>query len=151
MHERLKAFRKELRLNQAEVAKRINCSQAAIASYESGARTPLPAIIKSICREFNVREEWLLTGEGEMFETAVEDLVAQLAKEHDLGPGGTAFLRVIVQIFDAVGPDEMDNIFANVIPQMRAQAAADLASGDEPLIGMLNDRQISGDAEQESV
>ena len=138
-------------MSQKEFAEKINSRQTTIAGYESGFHMPSPAIIKSICREFNVREEWLLTGEGEMFETAVEDLVAQLAKEHDLGPGGTAFLRVIVQIFDAVGPDEMENIFANVIPQIRAQAAADLASGDEQLIGMLNDRQISGDAEQESV
>ena len=30
-------------------------------------RNPTDAVIKSICREFNVSEEWLKTGEGDMF------------------------------------------------------------------------------------
>ena len=151
MEKRIREVRNHNGISQTEFGKRIGMTRSMISNLELGLVDINDYAVKLICTEFNVSEEWLRTGKGEMFETAVEDLVAQLAKEHDLGPGGTAFLRVIVQIFDAVGPDEMENIFANVIPQIRAQAAAGLASGDEPLIGMLNDRQISGDAEQESV
>lgn len=38
-----------------------------MAGYESGARVPLDSVILSICREFNVDEHWLRTGEGEPY------------------------------------------------------------------------------------
>ena len=37
-----------------------------ITNYETGLRTPTDAVLKSISREFNVNEDWLRTGEGEM-------------------------------------------------------------------------------------
>ncbi len=60
--ERIKFLRKELNLNQTEFGKKINIKQGSIASYESGTRKPLDTVILSICREFNVREEWLRNG-----------------------------------------------------------------------------------------
>ena len=46
--------------------------QNTIAQYEMGRTKPSDAIIFSICREFGVNEEWLRTGEGEMFEELTE-------------------------------------------------------------------------------
>lgn len=67
MPERLKALRKALGLTQEAFGAKIALSQSAIAAYEKEFREPSDAIIYSICREFNVREQWLRTGEGEMF------------------------------------------------------------------------------------
>lgn len=60
--EQIKKLRKSLHLNQTEFGKRIGAKQTTIAGYENEIRTPNDAIIKSICREFNVREEWLRDG-----------------------------------------------------------------------------------------
>lgn len=68
MPERLKALRKVLGLTQEAFGARIALSQSAIAAYEKEFREPSDAIIYSICREFNVREQWLRTGEGEMLQ-----------------------------------------------------------------------------------
>lgn len=67
MKDRIKLLRKELKLNQTDFGERIGVKQASVAGYEAGIRTPLDAVITSICREFNVNEDWLRTGNGEMF------------------------------------------------------------------------------------
>lgn len=67
MKDRIRQLRKELGLNQTDFGERIGVKQGSIAGYESGARTPIDAVITSICREFNVNENWLRTGSGEMF------------------------------------------------------------------------------------
>ena len=67
MNARIKAIRKTVGLNQTEFGARIGVKQTTIAGYETGASTPMDAVISSICREFNVDERWLRTGEGEMF------------------------------------------------------------------------------------
>lgn len=72
MNERIRLLRKELGLNQSDFGNKIGVKQGTVAGYESGARTPLNAVVSSICREFDVNEEWLRTGEGEMFEQMTE-------------------------------------------------------------------------------
>ena len=72
MNERIRLLRKELGLNQSDFGNKIGVKQGTVAGYESVARTPLDAVVSSICREFDVNEEWLRTGEGEMFEQMTE-------------------------------------------------------------------------------
>jgi transcriptional regulator with XRE-family HTH domain len=67
MNERLKKLRKTLDLTQQEFADRIGIKRNSLANYETGRNTPIDAILISICREWNVNEEWLRTGNGEMF------------------------------------------------------------------------------------
>lgn len=67
MKDRIKKIRKELDLTQQKFADRIGMKQNTIAQYEMGRTIPSDAIIFSICREFNVSEEWLRTGQGDIF------------------------------------------------------------------------------------
>ncbi|MDE7156458.1 MAG: helix-turn-helix domain-containing protein [Lachnospiraceae bacterium] len=67
MKDRIKKIRKTLDLTQQEFADRIGIKRNSFANYETGRNTPIDAIIISICREFNVNENWLRTGEGEMY------------------------------------------------------------------------------------
>lgn len=66
MNTRIKEIRENAGLTQEEFGKRIGSARNTIANYETGNRTPSNAVITSICREFNINEEWLRTGEGEM-------------------------------------------------------------------------------------
>lgn len=72
MKDRIKKIRKELDLTQQAFADKIGMKQNTIAQYEMGRTKPSDAIVFSICREFNVNETWLRTGEGEMFEELTE-------------------------------------------------------------------------------
>ena len=67
MNERIKELRKELKLTQQEFADRIGIKRNTIANYESGRNEPVDSVISLICKQFNVDENWLRTGEGEMF------------------------------------------------------------------------------------
>lgn len=67
MNTRIKALRKELNLTAEAFGSRIGIVRSAISNIESGNRQPTNQFINSICREFNVNEQWLRTGEGEMF------------------------------------------------------------------------------------
>ena len=73
MNERIKLLRKHLGLNQGEFGSRIGVKQGSVAAYECGARNPLDAVVSAICREFNVREQWLRTGEGDIFNPVNRD------------------------------------------------------------------------------
>ena len=65
--ERIKKLRKSLSLNQAEFGARIGIKQSTVTGYETGIRVPLDSVIVSICKEYNVNENWLRYGNGEMF------------------------------------------------------------------------------------
>lgn len=65
--ERIKYLRKNiLGLTQEKFAESIGLKRNTIAMYEIGDKIPSERTIKDICREFNVNETWLRTGEGEM-------------------------------------------------------------------------------------
>lgn len=67
MNTRIKLIRESLQLTQDAFGKRIGSARNTIANYETGNRTPSNAVLTSICKEFNVNEDWLRTGTGEMF------------------------------------------------------------------------------------
>ena len=67
MNDRIKKVRTALGLSQQEFADRIGIKRGAVANYEVGRNEPIDAVISLICREFNVSERWLRTGEGDMF------------------------------------------------------------------------------------
>lgn len=88
MKDRIKQLRKYFKLNQTAFGEKIGVNQSTITGYETGAREPLNNTILSICREFNVNEEWLRSGTGEMFQTLTpqEELMkysALLLKENN--------------------------------------------------------------------
>ncbi len=64
MNERIKALRKRLGLTQQAFADRLKIARGNIGAYEVGKNAPSDAVISLICKEFNVNEIWLRTGEG---------------------------------------------------------------------------------------
>lgn len=76
METRIKELRKCLGMTQNDFGVRIGLTPNTITNYETGRRIPSNQVIFSICREFNVNEEWLRTGNGNMFNplTADEEL-----------------------------------------------------------------------------
>lgn len=73
MNERIKLIRKEAKLSQEEFGNRIRITKSSVSLLESGRNNPSEQTIRLICREFGINEEWLRTGEGEMFRAFPEE------------------------------------------------------------------------------
>ena len=101
MGERIKELRKALGLTQQEFADRIKVKRNTVATYEMGRSTPSDAAISLICREFNVNENWLRNGNGEMFSRQSTDLIEQLTQQYSLGLYGQQLLATYLQLSDA--------------------------------------------------
>lgn len=67
MNENLKLLRENLGLTQSEMAEKLKVSITTISRLELGVRNLTDRMIYQICREFNVSESWLRTGEGNMY------------------------------------------------------------------------------------
>lgn len=86
INERIKKLRKSLELTQQEFASRIGMKRNSIALIENGRNTSEQTIF-AICREFNVNEEWLRAGSGEMFKASPTKTLDALAEEYGFSHG----------------------------------------------------------------
>ena len=73
MNERIKELRTMLGLSAEKFGSRVGVTRSAISRIENGIVNVTEQMILSICREFNVREEWLRDGTGEMFNELSQD------------------------------------------------------------------------------
>lgn len=108
MNERIKLLVDTLKIKKAEFARQLNLSQPFVSELCSGKNNPSDRTISDICREFNVNEVWLRTGEGEMFvtlskEEELTDFLGDLIK----GERGD-FARRLVTVLSRMTPDEWD-------------------------------------------
>lgn len=88
MYKRLKKIRKELDMTQQEFADGIGIARGNISAYEVGKNAPSDAVISLIYTKYNVNENWLRTGEGDMFvklsySDEIAQFVGQLMTEED--------------------------------------------------------------------
>lgn len=102
MNNRIKELRKHLNMNQTDFGARIGVKQTTIAGYENGLRVPLDTVISSICREFGVDENWLRTGEGEMFANARTDFELVTRVMAGCGENKKRLMRILAEM-----PDEL--------------------------------------------
>ncbi|MGI5882902.1 MAG: helix-turn-helix domain-containing protein [Dethiobacteria bacterium] len=80
---RIKKIRLDIGLTQVEFTKKLGITQPSLSDIEKGKTVNIDErTIKLICQEFNVYEEWLRTGEGEMFRTE-SDLLELLGAQLD--------------------------------------------------------------------
>ena len=86
MNKRINKLRKALGLTLEKFGKRLGVGKSVLSQIENGHCNVTDQMFKSICREFNVNEEWLRDGTGDMFrlpddETAA--LVSDLLEDAD--------------------------------------------------------------------
>lgn len=84
MNERIRELRKTLGLSGEKFGKALNIKRAAISNIETGRNNLTDQAIIAICSIYNVNEEWLRTGKGEMFIESKKTHLSELAKQYAL-------------------------------------------------------------------
>lgn len=64
IEDRILIIREKLELSQEEFGERIGVTKSTISLLERKLRNPSERVIRDICREFNINEEWLRNGVG---------------------------------------------------------------------------------------
>ena len=107
MKERIRKLRRMLDLTQQAFGERIGIKRNTVANYETGRNEPVDSVVALICREFNVNEDWLRTGAGEMFNPEPSDELDALASKFGLSHGEYIFLEKYLKL----KREERDNVF----------------------------------------
>ena len=126
---RLKAVRKEEGLSQTQFGERLGVTVTAISKLEKGENKFTEQMILTICREFNVNEDWLRTGEGgseAMFEETDEEIIAAVISEYNLDELSRIILKAYVNMspkkraaFNGFAQELADRIMAKNIQLAR--------------------------------
>lgn len=93
--ERIRSIRKELNLTLEKFGAKLGVSKAAISAIETGSRNLTEQMAISICREFNVNYDYLVDGDGEMFDDLPETIMDELCLQYSLDD----FDRAIVEMY----------------------------------------------------
>lgn len=111
-------------MTQEKFAKKLGLKRQTIATYETGRSEPMDNIVISICREFNVNREWLLTGEGNMYNMPEDEtaaVVSELLEESN--PVYDAVISIVqtYQKLDEKSQKVMDNFIKEVYENFKKE------------------------------
>ncbi|MGP8314934.1 helix-turn-helix domain-containing protein [Enterocloster aldenensis] len=137
-NERIKEIRKSLKMTMERFGERLGVTKTAISNIEKSNRNVTEQMRKAICREFNVNEEWLRTGNGEMFvQLSQEDETAHIVQDM-LGSNTGSFYNIILEIaksYKKLSPtsqralDELaDNLLSSLAGEERCMTIEDYKS-----------------------
>ena len=84
MNTRIKELRLALGLSGEKFGKRIGLTRFAISNIENGKNNVTEQTILAICTTYNVNEQWLRTGDGDMFCLPKDEYISSLTNQYHL-------------------------------------------------------------------
>lgn len=121
MKDRIREVREHFGLSMEKFGSRIGIGKASISLLESGKNNPSVQTIALICREFGVNEQWLRTGEGEMFEQTRASVLDRLAAEYSLDKEQVSVIEAFLDL-DAKDRESVLKYFHKVFDRISADA-----------------------------
>ena len=115
MKDRIKLLRNTSGISQEELAKTIKVTNTAVSAWEKGIRNPSEQSIRLICDAYNINEDWLKFGTGDMFnEQDIQSLIAQLLSTNN---------SVAFELFSALAKlDEKDwKVIEKIIDSLKGK------------------------------
>mgnify|MGYP000464100674 CR=1 FL=1 len=96
MIKRIIQIREQNELNQEKFAARLGLSRNFINQVENGKKNFSDRTISDICKEFNINEDWLRTGQGNMYKEADDKLSSYVA---EIAIGNDEFIKDLITVY----------------------------------------------------
>lgn len=138
--DRIKEIRRKNNLTQQEFANKLGIKRNTIATYETGKSNPSDSAVVLICKEFNISEDWLRNGKGEMSNPTAESELDALTKKYGLSYNA----RILIEKFINLKSEQQDAVINYIKDIARALDDSDITS---PLSTNTTTTEIASDNE----
>lgn len=148
MKDRIKAVREHYHLTMEAFGARIGIKKSSVSLLESGKNDPSERTIKSICREFNVNEIWLRTGDGDMFDQDQPSILSRLADEYKLTAREQSALSAFLELSESDRAAIMryvDKLVEKCSPDSVSDTTAEAVAAARDYMNMVADEKNSMD------
>lgn len=99
--ERVREIRKSLKLTLEKFGEKLGVQRSAVSKIERDERGLTEQMAVSICREYNVNYDYLMNGEGEMFDALPQTVLEELCKQYDLDDLDRILLELYLEMSEA--------------------------------------------------
>lgn len=104
--ERVKEIRKTLDLTLEKFGEKLGVKKGAISAIENNNRNLTEQMAKAICREYNVNYDYLMYGEGEMFDQLPQTILDELCMQFELDD----LDKMIIDLYIGLSSDTRNEI-----------------------------------------
>ena len=157
INERFLIARKEKGLSQEAIGKLLHISGTAYSRIENGVNNPSAQTTSLMCSVLNVSEEWLKTGNGDMFTSSADDTIAAVCEKHHFSP----VERKMLEAFIGLEPKYRDGVLkyieslvASIVDDssayqsmLQARADAESEATRKALANALNEKNADNESE----
>lgn len=95
--ERVRDIRKSLKLTLEKFGEKLGVGKTAISKIEKGENGLTDQMARAICREYNVNYDYLMDGDGEMFDDLPQTILDELCKQYNLDDFDRELLRFYIE------------------------------------------------------
>ena len=96
--ERVREIRKALNLTLDKFGEKLGLKKAAVSAIENGRNSLSEQTAISICREFHANYDYLIYGDGEMFDNLPETIMDELCAQYDLDDLDRALIDIYITL-----------------------------------------------------
>lgn len=100
--ERVKEVRKALGLTLDKFGEKVGVKKQTVSRIENGVNNVTDQMVLSICREFNVNYDFLMNGEGEMFDDLPQTVLDELCAQYDLDDLDRSIVQMYLEMPEQV-------------------------------------------------
>lgn len=126
LYERIRELRKNyLHMSQTDFGERLGVSRSVIKNIELNALAKPDqklSLLKLICKEFSVNEEWLMDGKEPMFVEPDTFNLHDFAKEHNITKLETEIVKTYLELDPSVRKMLIEHFKSHLLDQIAAEA-----------------------------
>lgn len=100
--ERVKEVRKALGLTLDKFGEKVGVKKQTVSRIENGVNNVTDQMVLLICREFNVNYDFLMNGEGEMFDDLPQTVLDELCAQYDLDDLDRTLVEMYIEMPEQV-------------------------------------------------